>query len=320
MHQKLRLAQMLIRHWWAMFRGESYWHQHQPLGKVFEPGVLAGYFSDMTHKTVWEGPADEFGIPLITNDAGEVVTFPITAFQKALGHWDCWLLSDRTDDHHLQSFRAIVDWAMRTQDDRGGWPTWNLLYPDTPFPYSAMSQGEGISVLVRAWTLTQDEGLWAAIERAETFMLVDLADGGVSWRGPDGLVLEEKPLQPAGSILNGWIYALFGLHDLNLVAPDEQRQALLDNTLAALGASLHRYDTGHWSRYDLLGNLASPFYHAVHVAQLEALESICGRQHPEFGQYRVRWHRWNRSRLHRAAAVVQKGWQKILRPPSHFMR
>jgi hypothetical protein len=321
MFRKLRLGLMLCQHWWAMFRGRSYWHHPQPLGRVFVPGELAGYFSDMTHKAHWDGPVDAtHGIPLITNDAGEVVIFPITAFQKALGHWDLWLLSNKQDCRQLEAFQAIVAWALAGQDERGAWPTWNLLSADMTRPYSAMSQGEGLSVLARAWTVTGDEALLAAAARAEALMLTDLADGGVSWRSEQGLVLEEKPLSPPGTILNGWIYSLFGLHDLALVAPAEQRKAVLADTVAALAAWLDRFDTGAWSRYDLHGNLASPFYHTVHVAQLQALELTYGHRHEEFATFRERWQRWDRSRLHRWRAVGRKGWQKLRRPPAHFMR
>lgn len=321
MRSRVSLAVMLVRHWAAMLAGKSYWHAPQPPGRVFRPGKLEGYFNDMTHKTVWDGPVDDtYGIPVIKSNSGALITFPITAFQKAVGHWDCWLESGRRDTAHSEAFANIVRWALDNQDVNGGWTTWSHLYPDTTFPYSAMSQGEGLSVLTRAYTESPTENLKAAIERAESLILTDLESGGVCWRDSAGLVLEEKPFAEPGSILNGWVYSLFGLYDLAILFPSEERKANLASTVNALATRLERYDTGYWSSYDLLGNLASPFYHDVHVAQLEILDSVFGKQFPVFGAVKNRWRNWSHSRLHRTRATLAKGYQKLRRPPRQFMR
>lgn len=53
---------------------------------------------------------------------------------------------------------------------------------------------------------------------------------------------------------------------------------LAEEGISTLAASLERYDTGYWSRYDLfphaITNLANPMYHRLHIDQLRAMSLI----------------------------------------------
>ena len=52
-----------------------------------------------------------------------------------------------------------------------------------------------------------------------------------------------------------------------------------DESLQALLATLDAYDTGWWTRYSLWADgrdLAKPFYHRIHVVQLQALHAVTG--------------------------------------------
>src|ERR1022692_1840299 len=70
-----------VRHWSSMFRGTSYYHQPQRLGRRFVAGELSGYFNDLTGKTAWKGNCDHNGLPVSTLSNGLMVHFPILLCQ-----------------------------------------------------------------------------------------------------------------------------------------------------------------------------------------------------------------------------------------------
>jgi hypothetical protein len=320
----------LARRTLAMARGTSYWHVDQPPGRFFVPGKLAGYFNDFSAKTLWDGPTDDAGIPVQPDSRGDLVYFPITVFQKALGHWERWLGSSQPDmpgpDHaQMAHFRALCAWGRDQQNDRGGWPVWFMREnPRFTTVYSAMAQGQGTSVLCRMYREDGDSAWLAAARRALDLMLMPIAEGGMAHCTQHGLILEEYPTQPLHTVLNGWIYALYGLYDFLLVEDDPRFRAALDDTLRALVAHLPEYDLSFWSRYTSNyaggGLIASPFYHALHCVQLGALERTFPGHAVVFGAQRARFERQMASPVNRARAVAVKVWQKLVDPPDVIFR
>ena len=299
-----------------MLAGNSYAHREQGLGKHFVPGRLRGYYNDLFHKTEWRGPVDDRGLPLLRSPGGKLIHHPIVLLQKALGHWDGWLGSEGHNPEHLASFLQIVGWMLETQDDNGGWETWLRLGIPNALPYSAMAQGEAMSVLVRAFSATGEDGYLEGARRALAPMLLPIEKGGTSWRTPEGLILEEVPFREPKTILNGWVFALYGLYDLALADGSADARDALDDTLSALSKRLEAYDAGFWSFYDTSGTLASPFYHRLHIAQLEALGQSFPEHAKRFGGLRETFQRQLASRANMVRAVTLKSYQKLRRPPA----
>lgn len=315
----------LLKHWAGMLFGKSYWHAQQGLGRQFIPGQLLGYYNDLTGKTNWAGPVDENGLPLNELISGTYIHFPTTLLQKALGHWDRWLESKQADDDERAAFLKIAEWALRSQDASGGWAIWPVLGLSYASPYSAMTQGEAVSVLVRAATLTQDVSYSEAARRAIGLMLTTVERGGACRSTSEGMVLEEAPLVPHNTMLNGWIFALYGLYDYLLLAKVCQQDAewaerALRGSLQALLAQMPLFSAGFWSYYDTSGNLASPFYQQLHIAQLRALEITFPEHAEEIGRWRLLFGRQAESRLNKARAVALKAYQKLRRPPEVVLR
>ena len=78
-------------------------------------------------------------------------------------------------------------------------------------------------------------------------------------------------------------------------------------------ASLADYDTGWWSRYSLWAggrDLAKPFYHRIHVVQLEALGLLTGV--PGFAAVASRWREYDTGTA-AARAVLAKGREVLAR-------
>ena len=116
---------------------------------------------------------------------------------------------------------------------------------------------------------------------------MDTCDGRITY--------EEYPAQPAPHVLNGMIFALFGLWDLVRALPDDARAAaIFERGVATVEALLPLYDTGWWSLYDLYHlevatprNPCSTHYHDIHVKQLRVMHAITGRK--SFEEFARRW-------------------------------
>jgi heparosan-N-sulfate-glucuronate 5-epimerase len=261
--QRVGIYLRMARRYGKMLAGKSYAHRDQGLGKHFVPGHLSGYYNDLSSKTEWH-LVDHAGLPLVRLPSGKHVYHPIMLLQKALGHWDNWLSSEPQSAQHWTSFLQIARWALDSQDDNGGWETWSCLGRTNALPYSAMTQGQAMSVLVRAFSVTREEAYLEGARRALAPMLMPVEEGGTSWLTSDGLILEEMPFRIPNTVLNGWVFALYGLYDFTLADDSPATREVLESTLSALLARLYMYDAKFWSFYDTSGTIASPFYHRLH--------------------------------------------------------
>ncbi|EDV38131.1 uncharacterized protein Dana_GF13803 [Drosophila ananassae] len=219
-----------------------------------------------------------------------------------LGFYDNVTLS--TSDH-LAHFYDAAEWFVHNQDVKtGGWAnpvrrSLNGFAELRPGWISAMGQGHAISVLARAyWHSGGDERyLRAAAAGLQPYRIFS-RDGGVLAQFMDKFYwYEEYPTTPPSFVLNGFIYSLLGLYDLNSTAPAKiARDAgkLFAQGMHSLKKMLLLYDTGSGTSYDLrhlsLGvapNLARWDYHATHVNQLLLLATI--DSDPLIAQTAERW-------------------------------
>lgn len=307
---------MIVRYG-KMFAGRSYAHNDQGVGKHFLPGHLAGYYNDLSGKVDWRGAVDDRGLPVVRLPGGKMDYLPTLLIQKGLGHWEAWLGSEKQSTQHWDAFLQLTRWALDAQDEAGGWKVWPPYFGSAT-PYSAMTQGEGISLFVRAYSVTGEEIYLAGARHALTMMTIPIERGGTNWLSPVGLVLEEKPFEIPKTILNGWIFALYGLYDLSIVDDDQRAREASEATLKALVAYLGRYNAGFWSLYDTSGTLAGPFYHRLHIAQLKALELTYPQHEKQFVALRKTFERQLKSPLGRTAALAIKSYQKLRRPPEYL--
>lgn len=302
-----------IPHWWKMITGRSYWHTRQGVGTQYRTGELAGYFNDLTGKTNWQGKTDAGGLPVIQTQTGALVYHPTMLAQKALGHWDRWLSEHYAGDR--DKFMQIASWLLKNQDNKGGYAIWPQLGLKYASLYSAMTQGQAISVLTRAYSLSGDTIFLDSAHRACSMLLTPIAEGGTS-HYEAGLVLEEYPLATPRTALNGWIFAIYGLYDFSIVTSDPGISNELSKTLTTLADRLATFDAGYWSYYDNRGNLASPFYHHLHIAQLQALEMTFSQHAERFNHYAQRFVAQSKSPYNRTKALAVKVYQKLLSPPN----
>jgi hypothetical protein len=192
----------------------------------------------------------------------------------------------------------------------------NWEYRDTlhsPW-YSALAQGQGISVLVRAYQESQDSRYLEASELALASFFTSVAEGGVAFTDDAGdLWFEEYIVFPPTHILNGFLWAVWGIYDYYLATRDGSGQDLFARTVQTLLRNLDRYDLGFWSLYEQSGTrlpmVASPFYHQLHIVQLRVMHRLTGEE--KFSQVADRWESYGRSRSKRTRALCYKSAFKL---------
>ena len=250
------------------------------------PSELPLYPLDMPHLLALPfGSLDEAGVPYNAATTKYPAAYqPTTIAQYALANWNAYLTTG--DEKYKQAFMIQADWLVGHEShlarDAGGWPIpfpMQDYYASAPW-LSALTQGNGISVLVRAYQLTGEDIFLQVARRAVRSFELDIRDGGVSTcLGSDGVFFEEVAVYPAAHILNGCLLGLFGLYDYIALTDDAQIATLIRRSHDTLHTLLDSFDTGYWSRYDLRSkNPTTPFYHALHVALFNALALYSGCQ------------------------------------------
>ncbi|MGB0653439.1 MAG: D-glucuronyl C5-epimerase family protein [Thermoplasmatota archaeon] len=304
----LPTLRLVARHGLDELRMKGYFASPQQMGTQFRPGDVAGYFNDLRHKRHWTGPFED-GVPHLLQHGG-MITSPVMVFQYGLGAWDGWLAEQ--DSAGRDGLLAAARWAVDQQQANGGWRAWDHGEPhEAPVnDWSAMAQGQGISVLARAYLHTTDPRFLDAARCGAACMVRPIADGGTLASTANGPIFEELPTLRPNGILNGWIFALMGLHELLLVDPDGPDVASLHEVLEAsldcLSQQLPCFDRGYWSNYDLVGNVAKPFYHDLHIWQLEALAQTFPRHADSFRRVADVFRAQQRSRPKTIRAILAK--------------
>jgi glycosyltransferase involved in cell wall biosynthesis len=221
---------------------------------------------------------------------------PRAIAQYALAHWNAYLLSGQ--ELHRDGFLRQVEWLLTHElclsDEVGVWPVPYAIpaYHAPVSSASASTQGCVLSAMIRAYQLTGSEIFLLAARRAVGAYQLDILDGGIAASiGEDGLFFEEVAVYPAAHILSGCLLALLGLYDYVGVTQDGRIELLIERCISTLHLLLNYFDTGYWSRYDLLHEYLAPeFYHTLHATLLEILGHATGCDHCL--KLAARWHRY----------------------------
>lgn len=298
----------------------TFWHDTPQLNPKALPHELGEYYMPFPEKADYGGPFDTAGIPMLDYHGriGQQYN-PIAIAQWGLGNYNA--LRRTGDEERRQRFLSASQWLCSRLEPnssdvwvwqhRFDWEYRTLL--KAPW-YSALAQGQGISLLVRAWDQTGDPAYITAAQRAFQSFLRSTAEGGVSFTDQQGDVwFEEYIVSPPTHILNGFIWAAWGVHDFFLATGDEAAGELFTKAVETLRHNLARYDLGFWSLYEQSGTrlpmVASPFYHQLHIAQLRVMQRLTGEE--MFATYADRWETYARSPGMRTRALCYKSAFKL---------
>ncbi len=296
----------------------SFWYEQPQL----HPGGFAGdpYFMRFQGKAAYRGPFDAEGVPLL-NYQGTIGLQhnPIAIAQYGLARFNQWCETSAGDDQ--AAWLRAANWLERQLTPNAfGVPVW-MHHFDWPYRqllrapwYSGLAQGTGLSLLVRAAKATNDRRFSAAAHRAFEALRLDVAQGGVLVTDDRGHTwIEEYLVDPPSHILNGFIWALWGVHDYARWSGSQAAKQLFDACVITIESNLARYDTGRWSLYELPAGgpqmLASRYYHELHIVQLRVLQQLTGIH--TFGTVSDRWQSYLEDRVKRARAFMTKAAFKL---------
>lgn len=306
-----------------LFGGNShltFWHETPSVNPNASGRELGEYYMPFSGKAEYPGPFDSSGIPQLDyrGRIGRQYN-PIAIAQYGLGNYNVW---QRTGDaKRRHRFFVMADWLCSHQERNAhGLSVWNhhfdWEYRDTlraPW-YSALAQGQGISVLVRAHKQSGELRYLDACRLAFASFQTPIHDGGVAFTDESGdLWFEEYIVSPPTHILNGFIWALWGVYDFFLATKESNARELFSRGVRTLLHNLEHYDLGFWSLYEQSGTrlsmVASPFYHQLHIVQLEIMYRLTDEA--KFAEVAQRWQRYSQSRSKRVRALCYKSAFKL---------
>lgn len=299
----------------------SFWHEKPAVSDNINHRELGVYYMTFEDKARYTGPKDSDGVILFDYffDIGRQYN-PLAIAQYGLGNFNLYL---RTKDKKYFDIAKIqADWLIRNLEANDSgilvWKhkfRWHYKKYLPPGWYSAHSQGAGISLLGRLYGATGDKRYLEAAKKAFISLNKSMNDGGVKYVDEKGNVwLEEYIIDQPTHILNGFLWALWGVWDYYLLTKENTALELWNSCIKTLKENLSRYDAGFWSLYDLsrqaLKMLASPFYHRLHIIQLKVTHIISGER--IFTDYAARFENYQKSFWRRQLAFVYKVIFKIL--------
>jgi hypothetical protein len=272
-------------------------------------------------KALYPGPFDDKGIPLLDYH-GRIGRqyYSIAISQYALGNYNLFKKTGKQE--YFEKFMVNVLWLLdnlvETKQRTFLWPTFfDMEYfrkLESPW-FSGLAQGQGLSVLVRAFVETGSGEYLTAAEWVYESLTLPIATGGVLYRDDGGSMwIEEYLTDPPTHILNGFIWALWGIHDYYLLTRQDAVFALFEAFKDTILMNLPRYDAGFWSYYELspqhIKSPASPFYHRLHIVQLHIMHKLTG--HPDFLAYAQKWSEYEQKALYRYLALFYKVGFKLV--------
>ena len=234
----------------------TFWHETPAENPNASSTELGEYYMLFAEKADYAGLYDSAGIPQLDyRGAIGPQHNPIAIAQYGLGNYNLFRRTDSPE--RRQKFLKTANWLVdHLEANPHGLFVWNHYfdweYRDTlrsPW-YSGLAQGQGISLLVRAHKESADPRYLDAAQKALAAFYRPLTEGGVAFTDDQGDIwFEEYIVSPPTHILNGFIWAAWGVYDYFLAtlhsaahrnfsfAPFALSFAILTATILASGLS-----------------------------------------------------------------------------------
>ena len=292
----------------------SYWHTITPCSINSKPIELDHYYLDFSSKYVYPGRFDESGVPIYEFPDKRAIYHPIVICQYALGLYENLHRSNYSDKTSEKRFLIQADWLLKSGVKTEKGIVWYVdyiieeygLYP--PW-FSALAQGEALSVLTRAYKITGNSEYLNICEKAIVPFTLPVIAGGLVNKFKDIPVYEEYPSpKRTVAVLNGFMFSLFGLYDYYLISKNSLAKKLFDEGIISLIKILPFYDKKYWSSYYLFeyprSYTASYTYHNIMMQQLKVFSFITDIE--IFTNYYNRWESYKNNNYYKTKALISK--------------
>jgi heparosan-N-sulfate-glucuronate 5-epimerase len=306
------------------------------IGAGYAPGE-AGFFSSAKRLVLPRGPASDphgvRGYPIDFRVKAQSTRWPpdgmespsdryVPLAQYGLGCYERFLAGE--GEEWFAAAVQVGRYLTQHQEPDGSWL--NRLSFTHTFPLTApwrcgMAQGEAASLLVRLHLETgKPEFAEAARNGLAPLWRSREQEGVCAWLS-EAPWPEEYPTDPPSFVLNGAMFAWWGVRDVGVGLGDDTASRAFSEGVDSLASNLHRFDTGRWSLYCLyphpLPTIASSFYHMLHITQLEAMHALAPR--PQLEMIRERWISYFDSRTLRWRAFSQKALFRLVVPRNRLL-
>lgn len=247
-----------------------YDYQNYEENKFFYPLDLT---STLNNEQYYYSPKDEQNLPMKFYKSVGIQYNPTRIAAYALANYNLYLKENNKDS--LELFIRCANWFL---NDKQGLYRYNFDWGELKSGWiSCMAQGEAISVLVRAYFETNEiKYLEQAIKASKVFN-IKIEDGGVLSLLNNELFFEEYPSKMPTHTLNGFLYGLVGLMELQKFYPQINEEIKVQKFIDTINNNINLWNTGNWSLYDLsVGknnkrNYSTVQYHKIHITFLKYL-------------------------------------------------
>ncbi|RLC85032.1 MAG: hypothetical protein DRI37_08410 [Chloroflexi bacterium] len=292
-----------LEYFWV--RSQNYYHSGRNIS--YDPDDPLAYYLDQSQRANYIGPFDKEDIPLY-HRSNRTDYHPVSICFFGLGHLE--LYRKHKSKKSLDKFLKVSRWLLNQQTIDGIWlspfpmPKFNLHEAHS----SAMTQGLAISCLSRASLLEREDRFIEAAIAALSPFSQNVENGGLTSQFQGHNFYEEYPAFPLRHVLNGFIYALWGLYDLARICHSLEAEKLFLTGVETLRTCLPLFDTGYWSLYHVSdsthSNPSAPHYHRLHIAQLKVMYEITGDN--IFLEYSERWTHYQDKRFNALRTLLTK--------------
>lgn len=314
----MKITEMISAYSGMIFGKTDYWHPEMKASQNINEESISDYYVDTRTKYSYPAKIDDKGIPILEVN-GEECYYPVTVAQYALGNFDMYY--DTKEENYLDVVKQCADWFVSEikEVEPGLWGYINdpisTEYPLEGEWFSCLSQGQAMSVLARYYSVCKDEKYVEVAKRLlKSFEVLSENKGVLAYLNGD-FFYEEYPSNPPSYVLNGVIFAIWGVLDLYIVTKNKKAKELYDKGVICLKNNISTYDIKGlgWSRYDLfdfkIKNITSIFYHKLHIEQLKAMYTLTSED--IFKSYATRWEKRRRNVFIYCIATIYKIMHKI---------
>lgn len=282
---------------------------------------LDDYYVDFSEKVKYNYLFDKEGVPLLDYKGDIGIQYnPCAIAQYGLGLCSMWY--ETKEIKYLEKILVQAEWLIdNTVQGKNGIGRLEYSFQGEAYNQimnvgyiSAISQGQAISFLLRAMIILKRWDYMLTVEKLFKSFQYSIFDGGVVNYDEEGMMyLEEYPTIQISCVLDGFIYAMFGVYDYYLISGNDHAEKIFNDCCNTLKKRLPEFDLGFWSRADLYSKRvkmpASKFYHNVHIQQLKALYAITSEK--IYKEYAVKWEKYQNNRWFSALALFYKCVFKI---------
>jgi hypothetical protein len=205
------------------------------------------------------------------------------------------LLAFKQIDYLVKEFKSIT-----VDGEEVG--IWEVNF-DLKYQYNAkkpwrcgLNQAFCMAAILNAYQITRDFKYIEMFNKAIKAYKFEITSGGLSYKTKSGgLFFQEVVTNTPHHILNGHMSALIIIHECMLFTRSVEAKKIFELGVIGLKDMLPKYDQYNYSLYSLSPNpslknhfnIASPFYHNIHIAQLRSMAEISNEK--IFNKYLQKW-------------------------------